>query len=460
MSGEVVRSVVIDKESAPEAIADIDKAEIRRGEGLVLLSGENEKKVGHVGEFAVDLMIEAGFAKEESIEGISSEAQAVIDQLRAQVATLTQEKEALERRLNNELEDLRNQIAALRTELDDSKKTLDDQIKEDFGDVWVARKGNPIIIETDEGYTDEGWTALEDPYKKDDGRWYIQVTNGEVTEERPLNSVHRARIKSDPDDPEPQRINLKDRLRYYMRGGPAYTAYNRKLIERDGRRVVVTEQELPAGVETLPPPPEEGRGALAVGALAVGALVGGLVAYAIWGRHGHDDSAIRETILRHTQIEKAHHAAEMKAIAGEEHLDNINHVAEMKAIASNHADEMKTIAANHKQEMTYLKEHVHDAIVHAHGHEMLAIHGNEFTDGQSNSYFHPGDYSSSTGDFSRYQYPWDYTHNETQLHVWADRASRAGHKVHWIVNAQGKEILQVDGTTNTQKVLEVITKYR
>lgn len=41
-----------------------------------------------------------------------------------------------------------------------------------------------------------------------------------------------------------------------------------------------------------------------------------------------------------------------------------------------------------KQEMAYLRK-LHREHVLNHGHEMLAIHGNEFTNGKPNSYFHP-----------------------------------------------------------------------
>jgi hypothetical protein len=82
-----------------------------------------------------------------------------------------------------------------------------------------------------------------------------------------------------------------------------------------------------------------------------------------------------------------------------------------------------------------------------------------------------GDYRQTSGASFKYEYPWNWASSrygakkaEGQLHVLAKRAQKHGHKVRWVINramdGSKTEILQLDGTTNSKRVIKILSQYK
>jgi hypothetical protein len=446
MSGEIIRNVVIDKDSAPEVIAEIDRAEIRRGEGLVLITGETEKKVSHVGEFAVDLMVEAGFASEESIAEISPVAQAIIDQLsernsllQIQVESLEEEKSSLEAQLGS----MRTDIAGLQGELNDLReklaggKTLDEQLKEAFGDEWVPRNKIPVKVMR-EGKTVSGWTAISEPFQNEEGQWNIRVTDGEEIEELPLNDV------SENDTAPPI---TAERTRYVPRESVSRRLRNRTpwgVEERDyyvdDRGIYYLENDEPFYVEREV---VEGRdvGAVALaGAVVVGIAAWELVGERIFGFGDGSSHALKQVINNQTvEITNLHKV--------NEHLTDVNQ----------HLTGVDQHLTNVDHHLSGEIGGLHHQIAHDHREEMGAIHRLQLHELKERMTSHPL--------YFGFRYPWDWAASKVGqvranglLYTLSGRAAEHGHHVQWLGSGQHR-MLKIDGTFNTKHVVGVLTRY-
>ncbi len=198
------------------------------------------------------------------------------------------------------------------------------------------------------------------------------------------------------------------------------------------------------------PDDRRGRASVIAASLVLGAVLWEVVGERIFGFHdgGVTKREITNIINEHTASlkhqEAIHHAAEMKQ-------DTAYHMAEMKAIANARHDELQAIHGVYKE------------VSHDHQQEMKAIHGLRQRLHESDTF---------TGVKFAVRYPWDWAANKVgiyratpYLHELAARAATHGHKVQWIFNGRlpngaRNEILKIDGTTNSRRVISVLNQQR
>lgn len=479
--GEVVEAVKLtNKDDIPEELARFDGLGLDANNRLVGMNEEGKTtRLQNVGALVMEIVKTTGIAEEMTMDELSPDIMEMVDRtLEERMKPLTDQMETVieqnrqlldaNQKLQQDIKERDERIEELLRKLKEAKGedlTLNEQLEEDYGDQWIARKDEDVILIQPDGYTDEGWKTEDDPFKKEDDGWYIKIKKGDDVQEVSVESLIRVRkpdlSENDTPPPDQNDQSWRERLR------SNFTRRRTTITEYDDQGRPINSHE------------ERSGGGLAV-AIGLGAFVLGALAIEIYEHKIMGHSTTREfrqiaqnhlaemkAINAHEHVDKirdtANHAAEMKAINNIDLHDKARHAVEMKAIAADHAAEMKRMADEHKEEMNAL--HIlHNEHAHAHAHDLDAINGvlKAVNKDHHTLLEHAGAYRTHTGgsDFSGYATPWDYTHNESQLHTWASRAAANGHKIRWIPTWNGKEMLEVDGTKNTQRVLQVITQYK
>lgn len=204
-----------------------------------------------------------------------------------------------------------------------------------------------------------------------------------------------------------------------------------RLEAADGRY-----QELVRVLESRPPaeapPRRRSRAVVVLGALAAAALLGMNAAELARSPGKADNSkAIATKLDRNYKQEMADARIDQTILANQ--------------------DDIKTEQTNIKRQIHTYGDNILDKIKNLPGQKE---HG-----------------AKSAGDLSAYQYPWDWAHEvygpdaERQLHILGRQAAADGHSVRWIErgylpNGNIDEILQIDGTFDTQQILQVLSQYR
>lgn len=446
------------KEALPEELAAFKGfGKDERGHLVGIYEDDDKTKtVQNLSDLLMKTLVELGVAEEVTGGEISPVAQAIIDRLEqqnslleAQVTTLETEKAELEARLTQYDE----RFESLEGQLSDLQRSLEDRDREIDG--FRIGEAVALLVEAQDEEYELGYTVSGFSAENEHG---ILIKNSETEEEIEVPSArlaHEDELEDEELDPEP----IEGRPGRFGRWSPNQALGRGMTNWMTRRTTTVTEYDdsgRPVNETT------ERRGAGLAAAIGVGAVLGGL-AIEIYEHKIMGHSTSRE--LR--QITQ-NHIAEMKAINAHEHADKLRdaaqHKAEMTAI---HNLDLQEKAA-HTSEIKAINAHEHADFLrarHAHKHDLDAINGvlKAVNKDHHTLLEHAGIYGTPTGhsgDFSGYSTPWDYTHNESQLHIWASKAAAGGHKIRWIPIGSGKEMLEVDGTTNTQRVLQVVTQYR
>lgn len=248
--------------------------------------------------------------------------------------------------------------------------------------------------------------------------------------------------------PVMRRRSFASRTWARLRGRPDQEyAPTGEMVDENGRHYRIVEEEI---VYT---DPENNRG-MAAALLALGAAaVSGLVVYELTKGGGHVDSHQLNQIL-----------AQDKGLRHQVH-DLSNQVSSFeKKNTLQHAHA-------HKHELQ-ADQGLHNQIHRAAKHQdrlMNDLKG-QITRGdrsQARSLKDIHDHLQDSGAYWGVRYPWDWAANkigtlraEGWLHKLAAKAAAHGHKVKWIMNRNGTESLKVDGSENTQKVLQIISQYK
>jgi hypothetical protein len=146
-----------------------------------------------------------------------------------------------------------------------------------------------------------------------------------------------------------------------------------------------------------------------------------------------------------------------------------SNVHDLKGTVHDLQGNVQDLQIDHAQEMDKLN-HINHVVGADHklireNHHLLAqIHHEEAREAKRAV--------SNTSNNNGYRYPWNWAKSEygasraeTMLHKLGARAMEHGHRVKWIVNGflpngAHREILEVDGTTNTSKVIQIVSQYR
>lgn len=255
---------------------------------------------------------------------------------------------------------------------------------------------------------------------------YLELAPEVFEKESNLNSINaRERLK--------QKI---ESLRTPRQKQPRYAT----VTLPEGRRVRVSEEYIEYDHSE-----ERGRGVIMVAALGAAALAGAaLTAAIIYGSHKSGTSPeVLQTQINSLSSKLSHASQQIDVLRGQNKQELAREHMQTKILAQNHSliEGLRGQVSGVTVQLQEIKE-------------KLKSTG-----------------ASKLFDFSRFQYPWDWARQvapanpEGYLHYLGDRAVKHGHRVVWIKqgflgNGNLKEILQVDGTTNTQKVLQIISQYR
>jgi hypothetical protein len=124
---------------------------------------------------------------------------------------------------------MQEEIDKLRKEIERLQKPLNQRLDEDFGDNWVPRNEGIVVSRRgNDGYMDEGWATVGQPYEKD-GKWYIRIKKEANEEEAELTSLSRIQETPPAEDteetnalpanvPEGSRQVMRPRSRWAMWG--------------------------------------------------------------------------------------------------------------------------------------------------------------------------------------------------------------------------------------------------
>lgn len=269
MSAETVRSIVIDKQTAPESLAQVDRLEVRPQEGLVIVSGEDERKVRNVGHFAADLALAAGFGHEDTPPAIPPELQGAVERvveqrlqpISSQLETVIEQNRQLQddnRRLNEKLQERDNLIAELRRQLDEKNGREPKVSRHPLAGAKITGASFPPASQPKERIT------VVEPEPNDPNKTETVISSEE--------KIKRAPVRIRP--------TLYERARARVAGRPAQErvyevdSVGPYTVDSSGRRVYVEYQEDYRGRDRR-------SAAAAIGALAaVGALI-----FGIWNHH-------------------------------------------------------------------------------------------------------------------------------------------------------------------------------
>ena len=321
-----------------------------------------------------------------------------------------------------------------------------------------------VALRQKDGKYKPGYKVMAETDDDDEG--LIEVRN-EATGH--THKVHPSLLKKtsdlNPDEttqaiPDRQPYTPRESLLRRIRNATPWAAESRDwyvddrgpyYLDDDGREVYVDREEV------------RGRN---IGAATL--VAGGVVGIAAWELIGERILGIGEG-SSHSLKEVVHEQAIENA-----RLNGINN--HLSAVNDHLTAVDKDITAVNSH-LSAVDKHIHNELWHDHKHELRKItaYGNalehlERREQSGVSGFR--DHLHGTGAYWSFRYPWDWAANkvgvlkaENWLHSLASKAAAHGHKVRWIFNGyepngSRREILQVDGTTNTQKVLSIVNQYR
>jgi len=393
------------------------------------------------------------------IEGKTSDPDEISPAMQAKIDAIIEEK-------TKPLKDKIDELITENQSLKEDNERLEKELAEAKGEAPKPKDpefktGDEVVVDQTDSKFRSGYVfeRIED---KDDKKYAVlkdksgSVTSVEMERVKRPSDVNPTDIVAydtpPPTTPQAQRKRFEVRQSWYdkVRGRPARQYF----IDDDNRPYYLDESDQPVYVrkEEL----EEREGSTAAG-IAIGAFAVGATALITWllTRHGHNGVNMDE--FNSLKInENRHHLQEMQAI-NTHHVQEMNAIdaaknAELKAISAHDAHMTREIWHSHKHDQQ-IYDGIQNRIDREHAQEMRAIKS-----------LH--DRLQNTGIYWGARYPWDWAASkvgslqaESWLHTLAGRAAKHGHKVVWLHN-QGKEVLQVDGTTNTAKVVNTLNRYR
>jgi hypothetical protein len=241
-----------------------------------------------------------------------------------------------------------------------------------------------------------------------------------------------------------RRPTLRQRVRGAIAGEHAVPPPG--VVGAADRETVAEREDTVAVVEE----DEPGRDRIVAGMLVGGLLVGvtALVTYALTRHTGHDFSEVLiQNKMQHDQL-----LARVSELKSQLRVHDAADVRKIDVLAQQ-VQQAKSIGR------AALKT------LHENHHLLLGLKHHEAREAVSGVSATP---SGSRG----FEFPWNWAKDqyganraERMLHVLGERAMRHGHSVSWFLhgflpNGARREIMMVDGTTNTQSVVGVISQYR
>jgi|GEM_PF-5410993 len=426
---ETVRFVDEERDKLPEELAGFVGLGFDDNNRLVgLEESGGTKQIRNVGQALLHFAVQAGVAEEAPpAEDIPAEMRAAfealiierLEPLNDRIQRLEKDKAGLEEtvhRLEREKKELEDRITELTKEPPEEEEVAG--FKKD--DAVGIRNGDKYIV----GFSVAGFTEPDAAGKRDirirdaDGKEHSvdpsvlkkrgEIRDGEIQNVPPL-------VRQKVDYREPVSVRLRRRLS----GEPEPAEYYQ---DEEGRHYYLVDDE-PVYVD-------ERRDAAGAVVLAVGAAaLGGLIGYTLANKSGgHNYSSDFSEIINQNS-----------GLKQQVHDLSLQNAHELRALHGLHSE----IARDHTQEMKKI------------GELQKEINGGSggFKEHIQNS-----------GAYWGMRYPWDWAANkvgayraEGWLHTLASKAAAHGHHIRWFTNSAGKEILQVDGRTDTSYVVKAIS---
>lgn len=211
---------------------------------------------------------------------------------------------------------------------------------------------------------------------------------------------------------------------------------------------------------------ERRRGGLAVGAAALLGLIGIVyIAHEVEEAEHHQPAVQRtDTLSKNLQaLESQDRAYQVKILNSNVYRNRLLDKANKLSVQS--LENLKNTQRLTRQKKA-LEVQIRNGVRRSnHLHEQDLKQGINTAGLEGSDY---GGYTTTSSEGSvSYQYPWNWaakkygpTQAEKQLKILSQRAAKKGHIIKWHTTSSGKEMLEVDGTTNPQRVLQVITQYK
>jgi hypothetical protein len=440
---------VVNKDILPDEVAEHDIFGKNEQGRLVGYENGDSKIVQHLGDLLVETWVKIG-----AVEEVPMPEDDIPPEVRTAVEALIDQRVAP---LNERINHLEREKLEYQKEIDDLKaikQKLEDRLAELSGNdnIEVAgfKIGNDVALRQASGKYLTGYEVVG--FTKYDDRDFIIIKNRATDATQDVNpEIIRKTADLSDDELEPpalpgnpprgQRVVIDEgwgaRARRLFPGAPPpreyYLAEDRPgyaYYMENGQPIYVRREDI-----------EADRGGLGAVVLGLGAAaLGGIIGYSLAKTGGHNYShEFTEIINQNTGLKTQVH-------------DLSNHVSVLEARdTAQHANDLKAIHS------------LHTEIARDHAQEMRGINSLRKRLEENNT---------ATAFKFAFRYPWDWAANkvgtlraEPWLHTLASRAAKHGHKVRWIFNGHEpngsvREILQIDGTTNTQKVVQIVSQYR
>jgi hypothetical protein len=384
--------------------------------------------------------------------------QAVAEQT-ADLQKQLEEKDSHHKTDQEKIEQLEAEIKRLKGEPDPIVKEDDPALEE----VGGFRRGDEVVFDLGNSKYEPGYNVVGFATENNHPIILIQkLTDKEPKKVGEASIKKRTEVKDEdlvgadlpPDKtttPLGRRVDVKRPWYYrYGRRGPEHEYYQRDddrryyYVGENGEPVYVDEREVYGR--------DRGIGAVALAGAAVGgAILWELIGEKIFGIGEGSSHHLKQVINDQTAVIHNQGVEINKLNKANQQLNTVTGY-----LRHAHDHDRRMIEGLHNQVHRAVKhedrliEQLHAEVARDHAQEMKGISG-----------LH--DRLQNTGAYWGLRYPWDWAANkvgtlkaEGWLHTLAGRAADKGHKVVWLHN-NGREILQVDGTTNTQKVIQTIT---
>lgn len=442
----VVESVrITDKARVPEELAEFEGLAKDEHNKLVGVDeAGNTRIITGLGDLVMKMALETGVAEEvepeDELTQLTPEIRALVEGLvKEQTTDLTKRLDTVEKErdeLNKKIEELEAQLSEAASRGLNGFEIRDEvELKQADGEF---KPGFKVVGFDQEG--DQEYILVKD----EETRLITSVQPSNIKKIEGSDPVADPVILDPPADPiaspaDRRRAEVKQpltsRIRSRFFGGPGPREY---YIDDGGRYYVIEDDQ-----EVYVDPPTDKL----IGAVAVGAVVG----VAIWELVGERIFGFGE---------------------GGSH--------QLKEVINNQAIEINKLNGVNEH-LTSVNQHIHRELWHGHSHDLRAIHGlhNQIARDHAQE-IHTinglkkriNESNSVVAYKAAFRYPWDWAtykvgnlRAETWLHTLATRAAQHGHKVRWfsdgfLPNGAKKEILQIDGTTNTSSVVRVLNQYQ
>lgn len=374
---------------------------------------------------------------------LESEVSRIVDERTKDLSDRVSQLETEKDQLTQERDSLREELAMAN----------DNDVEPNISEVGGFRINDQVAVQRPDGKYGSGFKV--DGFTKEDDRVKVKIRHISTDEVIPVEPERIKKISEIDqneyvvaDEPPVVRTGRLVNPRFMRRtrdrfpGQVSRTYYEDDrgyyYQDADGRYVNVSREEAIGG----------GAGAVAVaGALVAGAVLWELIGEKIFG-YGEGSSQHLKEVIHNQAIE-------------------INDLNKVNSHLSKVQEQMTAQHAHaHKHDLQAIHG-LHNQISRDHAQEIRKINelkGEVIRSQSAAGGFH--DQLQNTGAYWGIRYPWDWAANkvgtyraEGWLHILASRAADHGHKVMWLHN-RGKEILKVDGTTNTAQVLKVIGQYQ